>query len=558
MEETLLKAYDRLVERLNIDRDLKDAGQDGIFSTYMRGQQILNLQAFEARYPEMINSTSPTQEDAMESFILSEGRQPMAAKMLMPQCCDTVGELEVFLSITDELAYTVQPTYFGCRLELVYSQGTLFRVMQYNTPITGTDCYDAAIKAKGIPTKIPVQADLSVFHGHITISKENLAEYDRKLPPRVAVEKILETGEGAEYLDFILQEVVSTGCRLYDTDDAHYTRLNRAHSMHIGVVKPSLPVDYTQVAGTIEKMSKQADDNRYYFGGIDVKVNDILARDLIGGSKWSLFWQIPMKAVSSVVTDVVFKTGLGGLIFPTIKIEPRTLFGVEVKGINSHMMELRKLGVMIGDTIEISQSGKNAYMRTIDVSARPKDASPPVLPTTCSCGTPLTIAGPRHNVLRCDNYHECDSQIVARLKRYLSIEGIQAHLNELVLRKLVSTGKVRSVPDLYLLKELDLTDLHVSRKSAVNFLKSLEWARERIVASRHLTMLFIPTIHPMIAADLCNHAYLDSIVVLAINPAYDEFLIDLIGPAPAAALKKFCEDERGATLLTRMGQLLRD
>ena len=561
MEETLLKAYDRLVERMNIDRELTDVGEDGLFSGYIHGQLILNLQAFEARYPEMINSTSPTQADAMESFILHEGKQPLAKRMLTAGLSQTVRDLEVFLNVTDELVYTVQPIHFGQRLELVYTQGQLFRAMAFKTDVTGVDCYDEAVKVKGIPTKIPVQADLSVFHGVITISNENRLKYNEKLAPRVAVDTILKSGEGLEYLEFVLQEVPNTGCRLYDTDDSHHTRLRRAHAMHIGTIAPDFPVDYTEVAERIEELTATENDSKYRYGAVAVKVNDMLSRDLIGGKKWATYWEIRVADIETVVTDVEFTTGLGGVVSSIIRFEPREMHGVSFNGVGVGLSELKGINVWIGDTLQLRNPHQGSAYRHVVLDKRPKDASPPVFPEKCSCGTLLTLGGPRNNVLRCDNYHECENQILERVKRYLGEDGIDLRmikLGDLVLRKLVTSGKVRSIPDLYLLTEQDLTDVRISTSAARTFVSALEWAREHTVASHHLAAMYIPGIHRVNAIELCNHAYIDSIVVLARNAGYETFLEDLIGPSPAKLLRAFCEDERGAALLTKMGHLLRD
>ena len=558
MENSLLKAYDALVHRLNVDETMGAVTGEGFFSEYLRKQFLLQLQAFEAREPELINSESPTQDSAIDSFILMEGKQPLAMMMPNHRTVREPDDLQRFLNHTDEHLYTVQPTYKSRWVELVYTHGVLFRVMLRATAHVGRDIYDHAIKVKGIPTKAPLQNDVSSFHGEITISKANLKAYGKTPDPLTAVDQILKSGEGLEYLEFILVDVPNSSCRLFDTDDDNYTRLRRARAMHIGSQPPTKPVSYEAVAQAICDITATSEESQFFIRGVLVVMNDIFNRAGVGVSGWGVFWPSQSESIKVVVTDIFFSSRAHGDVFPVIcfdltEVNNRYFSTMVLKNLRA----LEESGIWIGDTIEINFPLDHPEFVSVDLDARPVDATPAVLPTKCSCGQTLTTVPPRHDILRCDNYHGCHAQILTRLKRYLSADGVDIKISTRVLNKLISTGVVTSIPDLYKLNVSDLTKVLVKGTAAERIVEGLTWALVSIAPSRHLAHMGIPNLSPKAAVLLANETYIDSIATMALSDVYRPILENLVGPAPTKALNKFCSEEHGAALMATMGHLLR-
>ena len=172
------------------------------------------------------------------------------------------------------------------------------------------------------------------------------------------------------------------------------------------------------------------------------------------------------------------------------------------------------------------------------------------MPEVCpSCQAPA-VRSPGEIALRCVNA-DCPAQMKERIRHFASkyafdIEG----LGEKLVDQLVSSGLVRSFPDLFALEAENLAGLErMADKSADNLLQALQ-ASKIIDFDRFIFALGIRHVGEHVARLLAqHHSGLDQLQ--AADPSALE-AIDGIGPIVAASVASFFNREENRNMLVRL------
>lgn len=563
--------YSQLVDHALFYLATYEKGEE-IISDFAYDQLVNNLRAIENRNPEWIRPDSPTQIISVGKDMVFGDKQPHAVRMGSQSNIFTPKELLKFLSLTEFTLYSVGVKYDGLALALHYSDGRLCRALTRGTGLTGTDVFQNAVNAQGVPGKIPVADPLVVFHGEIVISFKNFNDINAILGtegskkyanPRAAAAGILQgSGRFTDRLEFMLWEVPALPVRLFDGDDSHSVRLLRAHRLKVGVNPPTAPTLAENVAHEILRLEQQRAEFDYQIDGVVIKIDDIYERDNYGWSRkhpnWSTAWKFEPESAQTVLTDVGFQVTAHGSIVPVAKVNPVDIGGFTVSSVKMYNLQvLFHSGAYIGDTVTVARRGDvHNEIVAIDFENRPVDAVPPIVPEVCpSCNSPLDhqVSG----MLICPNFHGCDGQQLMRLKKYLAPDGIGVPIPLTILTLLLKQQRIRDVADLHTLRVEDFTALRVGEARAMFFVAKLSESLE-LPMSKHLSLLNIPTIAAKASALLADSWYLDTLVAAVLSEEGRQNIAELIGEKQTKALYDFCSDERGASLLNKMGRLLRE
>jgi DNA ligase (NAD+) len=161
------------------------------------------------------------------------------------------------------------------------------------------------------------------------------------------------------------------------------------------------------------------------------------------------------------------------------------------------------------------------------------------MPRRCpECGTPTVQDGPQD---RCPNGLACRAQLERAIAHFASRDALDIQgLGEETVDALVASGLVRSVADLFLLRERDVLRLErFADVSAANLVRAIDKAR-RTSLWRFLHALGIPGVGAQTARDLAAHfGTLD-----AVRSASEADLMEVegIGPATAPEIARFFRD----------------
>lgn len=183
-------------------------------------------------------------------------------------------------------------------------------------------------------------------------------------------------------------------------------------------------------------------------------------------------------------------------------------------------------------------------------SRRQGDERPFRMPRHCpTCGAPV-VRAEGEIALRCVNA-DCPAQLKERIRHFASKNAFDIDgLGKKLVDQLVSTGLVRSFPDLFGLDAETLAGLdRMAEKSAANIVAALE-ERRTIAFERFIFALGIRHVGEHVARILARHFP----GLEALETAGREALeaIDGIGPIVAASVATFFETEENIAMIRRL------
>lgn len=516
-------------------------------------QQFRELEALEARYPELVREDSPTRSvgfapvPELAPFV---HELPMLSlqngyRKASPEWGDPwedlvewergkpgkLGGIRRILGddAPERLAFVVEPKLDGLAMELVYEDG---RFVAGGTRGDGVTGEDVTHNLRTIPT-IP-RSLRGAPPGRLTVRGEvlfDLPGFERMNAEREARgEKRFENPRNAaagtmRQLDPSLARgrpllffAHSAGVHP-EVPDHHWALLTEFAEWGF-TVNPlnRLCHGIEEVIGAVRDLEQRRSSLDYEIDGAVVKVDSLALQEQLGfvtrSPRWALAFKYPPPQVSTRLVGVLYSVGRTGVVTPVAQLEPVRVGGVTVRNaslFNEHQMQ-RQLGLREGDAVVIQRAG-DVIPQVLAVVEEPGREGRPLhaYPESCPrCGTPLVREWadpkkPESVAIRCPNGLGCPAQAVGALQHYASrlamdIEG----LGEKLVEQLVATGLARHPSELYRLEAGPLATLdRMGEKSAQNLVSAIATSRERPL-DRCLLALGIPNVGEATARDLAR------------------------------------------------------
>jgi DNA ligase (NAD+) len=527
------------------------------------------LTSLEERYPELRTPDSPTQLVGGAGFATDFTSADHLERMLSLDNVFTTEELEAWAArltgeVGDDPDYLCELKIDGVALALVYRDGKLVRAATRGDGRTGEDVTLNARTIQDVPETLsdddefPVPKVLEV-RGEVFFRltdfealNASLVE-DGKLPfanPRNSAAGSLRQKNPAVTARRRLHMICHGLGRAEGFSPASL------HDAYRALGAWGLPVsDHTTrvkgiaaVAERIAYWGEHRHDVEHEIDGLVVKVDEVALQRRLGATsrapRWAIAYKYPPEEATTKLLDIKVGVGRTGRVTPFAFMEPVKVAGSTVSQATLHnASEVRRKGVLIGDTVVIRKAG-DVIPEVLGPVVDVRDGSERefVMPTQCpECGTTLAPAKEGDADIRCPNSRSCPAQLRERVfhvagRGAFDIEGLGYE----AATALLAAGVITDEGDLFALTADDLlrTDLFTVKGGELSangqrLLANLEKAKAQPLW-RVIVALSIRHAGPTAARALAG----EFATLQAIQDASEEQLagVEGVGPTIAAAV----------------------
>src|SRR4051812_27422478 len=180
--------------------------------------------------------------------------------------------------------------------------------------------------------------------------------------------------------------------------------------------------DLPAVWAFIERYREQRHSVEHEIDGVVVKVDQVSLQRRLGSTsrapRWAIAFKYPPEEATTTLLDIKVNVGRTGRVTPFAYMEPVKVAGSTVGLATLHnASEVRRKGVLIGDTVVIRKAG-DVIPEVLGPVVDLRDGTEREfeMPTTCpECGTTLRPAKEGDADIRCPNSRSCPAQLRERV-----------------------------------------------------------------------------------------------------------------------------------------------
>lgn len=475
------------------DPTVSDAEYDSSF------RELLQI---ESAQPELITPESPSQRvgaSPIQDYIKIEH----SVRMLSLSNAFSLEETYAFFEKAakelniDSVSFNVysEPKLDGLAISIYYEGGHLVYAATRGDGQVGEDVTHTIKTIKSIPLKLsadqpPKRIDIrgEVFmpkqafeklnrlaienNSKVFVNPRNAAAGSiRQMNPKIAAERDLQ--------------FIPYGMGTYEGDKAftkHSDIMGYLHSLGF-----KLNPHCFNFVGTFDNFTQNYDFMAQHrselpmeIDGIVYKIDDLTLQNQLGfiarSPKWAVARKFPAQNESTQLLAVDFQVGRTGVLTPVARLAPVFVGGVTVSNATLHNMdEIERLGLCIGDEVEIQRAG-DVIPKVVKVISVGSERMPITMPDNCPVCQSIVERTEGQASFRCTGGLTCGAQSAERIKHYASRKFMNINnLGTKLIEVLYDTGKLKTIADIYQLKSEDIADLEGQGiKSAQNVLDSIE------------------------------------------------------------------------------------
>jgi len=542
------------------------------------------LKKAEAEHPELITPDSPTQRvggKPREGFV----KVPHSVPMLSLDNAYSEDELRSWerrvheLSGRKDIEYVCELKLDGMSLALRYEGGKLARGITRGDGSTGEDVTSNVRTVRSVPLSVPsdklkkagIPADFEV-RGEMLMPLESFRKMNEEREkhglslfanPRNAtagtVRQLEPSITAQRRLDFfayiLIANSVPGDAR---PTSAQWDTLNALDSAGFKVnPRRALASNFDEVWNFIGEWEEKRESLPYEIDGVVIKVNSTAMQRQLGftgkAPRWAIAFKYAARGGITQIEDILIQVGRTGKLTPVAALKPVPIGGTTVSRATLHNMdEIERLGVKIGDWVEVERGGDviPKVTKVIDDKDHPRGRKLFHMPEKCPvCGGHVVRAEGEADH-RCVN-QKCPAKLRESILHFASrgvmnIDGMgDALVNQLTDRKIV-----KDVADIYQLTKADLLKLErMGEKSAENVLREIQNSK-KLPLERVIYGLGIRFVGERTAQFLAEHFGEMS----AIEKAGEEELqqVEEVGPRIAKSIVEFFAEPKNRELVEEL------
>lgn len=462
------------------------------------------LKAYEAAHPEHLSPISPTQRaggPVLDALPKARHNQRMLS---LESCMDREADAKFirdnFRANGVAEIYCAEPKYDGLSLALKYEFGALVSAVTRGDGEVGEEVTAQARTIKDIPLFIEEYAHVPLFETRgeammsIAVFESLNAELEaqgQKLfaNPRNAaaggLRQLNPALTAARKLTFFAYSFAE-----HDTEfnrnlpNTQMGRLELLRKMGFKVSSEAVLISGEEARlAHFEEMGKKRDSLPFEIDGVVYKLNSIAAQDELGWAstvpRFAFASKFPPPTAITRLLAIEVSVGRTGQQTPVGKLQPVRCGGVTVSNVNLfNADEIARLGVQVGDIIEICRAGDVIPDITRVVERTPESKPWSFSPECPCCGSPVTREEDRAHYF-CTGGLACPAQQLRAVVHFgsrtaMAIDGLgEGTVEKLMDAKLIATPK-----DLYTLQAADVAVLPgMGKRSAEKLIQAIEASR---------------------------------------------------------------------------------
>jgi len=533
--------------------------------------RLLNeLKQIEAEHPDWITADSPTLRvgaSPSDRFVKVQHPAPILSLGNAFGADDARGWFERVSRIDDRVErakFVVEPKIDGLSVVLHYRGGIFVQGATRGNGEIGEDITPNLRTVRSIPLRIPVDEKgpkppkYLVVRGEAFMpikefEKLNLKRAEEGKPtylnPRNTAAgslRVLDPAETASrVLTLLVYQIIHFEEGTVPTSQWEVLEYLKALGFPVTDIARRFD-DFEDAIAYTESWDKKRDELSYEADGMVIKIDDLnLARDLgfVGKDpRGAIAFKFPAREVTTTLQDIKINVGRTGVLIPNAVLEPVEVGGVVVERATLHNFDyIAEKDIRVGDRVLVKRAGEVIpYVIGPVLDARTGKEKKYKPPATCpSCGQPVERLEDEV-AFYCVNA-ACPAQLVRNVEHFVSRGAMDiVGMGTRIVEKLIETGNVKDVADIYLLKRADIlaavtkkerkTEKEPPGKIADNLLASIEASKSRPLA-RLITALGIRGAGEVSAADLASR-FTD---LEALSRAQAEELQEIAGIGPSVA-----------------------
>lgn len=535
------------------------------------------LKRLEAEHPELITPDSPTQRvggKPREGFVNSKHSSPMLSldnAYSEEELRDWERRVHELSGRTD-IEYMCELKLDGMSLALVYSEGRLERGITRGDGSVGEDVTlnvrtvrsvplsisKDKLKKAGIPADFEVRGEmlmpLAAFRKlNEERERQGLSVFANPRNFTAGTVRQLEPGITAQRrMDYFAYMLLKDGRTYFDRQSKAMDALETAGFK----VNPNrkLAKNLEEVWKFIQSWEGKRESLPYEIDGIVVKVDRTALQDELGftgkAPRWSIAYKFAARGAVTQVEDIVPQVGRTGKLTPVAWLTPVPIGGTTVSRATLHNMdEIERLGVKIGDWVEVERGGDviPKVVKVVEDKEHPRGHKSFEMPEHCPVCGGNVVRTPGEADHRCVNAN-CPAKLQGTILHFASrhvmdIDG----LGEALVNQLTERGMVKNVADLYRLTKDDLLKLErMGDKSAENVLGEIADSK-KLPLERVIYGLGIRFVGERTAQFLAEHfGSLDAIMKASAEELEE---VNEVGPRIAESIVEFFGDEHNRKLV---------
>ncbi len=537
--------------------------------------KLLNeLKRIEAEHPDWVTPDSPTQRaGARPADRFEKVRHPAPILSLANAfgADDARAWYERVSKIDDRVEkakFVVEPKIDGLSVVLHYRDGLFVQGATRGDGEVGEDITSNLRTVRTIPLKIPVEAKAKikvpkylVVRGEAFLPIKEFEELNRKLeeagektylnPRNTAAGSLRQLDPkltASRPLTMLVYQIIHSEGGKVPTSQWEILEYLKALGFPVTGVAKRFDNLEKAIAYT-ETWDKRRDELPYEADGMVIKIDDLTLAGELGfvgkDPRGAIAFKFPAREVTTKLLDIRVSVGRTGVLIPNAVLEPVEIGGVVVERATLHNFDyIAEKDIRIGDRVLVKRAGEVIpYVIGPVTDARTGKEKKYKPATTCpSCGQPVEhFEG--EVAWYCVNA-ACPAQLVRNVEHFVSRGAMDINgLGSKIVEKLIETGKVKDVADIYTLKREDILDAVTKKdrktekeppgKIADNLLTAIEASRNQPL-SRLITALGIHGVGEVMAGDL-SRTFSD-LDALARAKADDLLQIEGVGLATAEGI----------------------